>query len=53
MDFSIPEAGGTQQAVQGKLPEDNLCISEIITQVKETAPGTQATDDQPAPTQGS
>ena len=53
MDFSIPEARGTQQAVQGKLPEDNLCISEIITQVKETAPGTQATDDQPTPTQGS
>ena len=52
-DSSIPEVGGTQQATQGKLPEDSLCISEIIAQVKETAPGTQAADDQPAPTQGS
>ena len=52
-DSSIPEAGGTQQATQGKLPEDSLCISEIIAQVKETALGTQAADDQPAPTQGS
>ena len=52
-DSSIPKAGGTEQAAQGKLPEDSLCISEIIAQVKETAPGTQAADDQPAPTQGS
>ena len=52
-DSSFPEAGGTEQAAQGKLPEDSLCISEIIAQVKETAPGTQVADDQPAPTQGS
>ena len=52
-DSSSPEAGGTEQAMQGKLPEDSLYISEIIAQVKETAPGTQAVDDQPAPTQGS
>ena len=52
-DSSIPEVGGTEQAAQGKLPEDSLCISEIIAQAKETAPGTQAADDQPAPTQGS
>ena len=42
---SIPEAGGTEQAAQGKLPEDSLCISEIIAQAKETAPGTQVADD--------
>ena len=29
-DSSIPEAGGTEQAAQGKLPEDSLRISEII-----------------------
>ena len=52
-DSSIPEAGGTQQATQGKLPEDSLCINELIAQVKETAPGPQAADDQPAPVQGS
>ena len=52
-DSSIPEAGGTQQAAQGKLPEDSLCITEIIAQVKETAPGPQVADDQPAPAQGS
>ena len=39
-DSSIPEAGGTEQAAQGKLPKDSLCISEIIAEVKETAPGT-------------
>ena len=49
-DSSIPEAGGTDQAAQGKLPEDSLRISEIIAQAKEIAPGTQAADDQPAPT---
>ena len=52
-DSSIPEAGGMEQAAQGKLPDNNLCISEIIAQAKEIAPGTQVADDQPAPTQGS
>ena len=50
---SIPEAGGTEQAAQGKLPEDSLCISEIVAQAKEVASGTEATDDQPTPAQGS
>ena len=39
-ESSVPEAGGIEQAAQGKLPEDSLCISEIIAQAKETAPGT-------------
>ena len=42
-----------EQAAQGKSPEDSLCISEIIAQAKEVAPGTQAANDQPAPAQGS
>ena len=29
-DSSIPKAGGTEQAAQGKSPEDSLCISEIV-----------------------
>ena len=52
-DSSLPEAGGMEQAAQGKSPEDSLCISEIVAQAKEVALGTQAVNDQPAPTQGS
>ena len=52
-DSSILESGGNEQAAQDKPPEDSLCISEIIAQAKEIALGTQAVDDQPAPTQGS
>lgn len=52
-DSSIPEAGGTEQAAQDKLPEDSLRISEIVAQAKEVASGNQAADDQPAPAQGS
>ena len=39
-DSSLPEAGGNEQAAQGKLPEDNLSINEIVAQAKEVAPGT-------------
>ena len=52
-DSSVPEAGGTEQAAQGKSPEDSLRISEILAQAKEIAPENQAADDQPAPTRGS
>ena len=52
-DSSLPEAGGNEQAVQGKLPEDSLSIKEIVAQAKEVTSGTQAADDQPAPAQGS
>ena len=52
-DSSIPEIGGTEQAAQGKSPEDSLRISEILAQAKEIAPENQVADDQPALTQGS
>lgn len=37
-DSSVPEAGGTEQAAQGKSPDDSLRISEILAQAKEIAP---------------
>ena len=52
-DSSIPEAGGNEQVVQDKPPEDSLSINEIVAQAKEVAPGTQAADGQPTPAQGS
>ena len=52
-DSSLPEAGGNEQAAQDKLLKDSLSINEIVAQTKEVALGTQATDDQPAPAQGS
>ena len=51
-DSSILEAGGNEQTVQDKPPEDNLSINEIVAQAKGVAPGTQVADDQPNPAQG-
>ena len=51
-DSSILEAGGNEQAVQDKPPEDSLSINEIVAQAKKVAPGTQVADDQPNPAQG-
>ena len=51
-DSSILEAGGNEQTVQDKPPEDSLSINEIAAQAKEVAPGTQVADDQPNPAQG-